>query len=817
MFKNYLITSWRNILRSKGFSFLNISGLAVGLAVCFLILLYVRAELSYDAYHAYADRTYRIQNAWFNADGSIQGEFATLAPSYAPLLRNDFPEIERLARIWGPGGMVIKVGDQVFTEERFFFAEPEIFEILTIPLGKGDPTTALQDVGSVVLSRTMARKYFGDGDPMGRELIIPSQGNRALQVSGIMEDVPANSHLHFDFLASYVTLKGLSGSGDNDYFLGTRNFSDNVTGIYARLSTRDGGPALQARIPAFLDKHFPPRADDQGRLVKTSESRTLHVQKVKDIHLYSHTRSDFEPGGDIRYVRLFTVVAFFILAIACVNFINLSTARGVKRAKEVGLRKVVGAGRRMLAVQFLGESFLVTLISLLLAAGLVALALPAFGRFTGHVMGFGRVLSPANLLVFAAGFLITGLAAGIYPALYLASFRPSAILRGELTRGTGGTALRKSLVVFQFAISIALIFSVTVISRQTRFMRTADLGYDRDNIICVPVERSISARWTDMKNDLLRERSILAATLSKRAPAGRLLDSPGFWAEVDRAKVQNTVGMPHNRVEHDFFKTYGMDLVAGRDFSIDMPTDAAEAFILNETAVKRLGFKSAEAAVGANFGTFSPNRTGRVIGVVRDFNYESLHRPVVPIVTYVLPGQANTLSLRIAPGSLDKVIRHVQSVFDRTNPAGPVKYEFLNDRLAALYRNEERTMKMFFAFSLLAITVGCLGLFGLAAYSAERRTKEIGVRKVLGASVPSIAGLLSREFTKWVIMANIIAWPVAYFGMRQWLQGFAYRVPIGIGPFVLSAALALVIALITVSYQAVRSAVSDPVESLRYQ
>ncbi|MBE0710778.1 MAG: ABC transporter permease, partial [Candidatus Aminicenantes bacterium] len=351
----------------------------------------------------------------------------------------------------------------------------------------------------------------------------------------------------------------------------------------------------------------------------------------------------------------------------------------------------------------------------------------------------------------------------------------------------------------------------------TRFMRTADLGYDRDNIICVPVERSISARWTDMKNDLLRERAILTATLSKRAPAGRLLDAPGFWAEVDGAKVQNTVGMPHNRVEHDFFKTYGMDLVAGRDFSIDMPTDAADAFILNETAVKRLGFKSAEAAIGANFGTFAPNRTGRVIGVVRDFNYESLHRPVVPIVTYVLPGQANTLSLRIAPGSLDKVVRHVQSVFDQFNPAGPVKYDFLNERLAALYRNEERTMKMFFAFSLLAVAVGCLGLFGLAAYSAERRTKEIGIRKVLGASAPSIAGLLSREFTKWVIMANIMAWPIAYFGMHQWLQGFAYRVSIGVGPFVLSAALALIIALITVSYQAVRSAVSDPVESLHYQ
>lgn len=817
MFKNYLITSWRNILKSKGFSFLNIAGLAVGLAVCFLILLYVRAETSYDAYHAHVDRIFRIQNAWLKADGSIQNEFSTLAPSYALLLRNDFPEIERLARTWNPSGTVIKAGDKTFTEERFFFAEPEIFDILTLPLVQGDPAAVLDDVGSVVLSRSTARRYFGDADPIGRSLVLPSQNNLEFLVTGIMEDVPSNSHIHFDFLASYITLKGRFGSGDADYFHGPRNFSDNVTAVYVRLADPGGGPALQAKMPDFLDRHFPPREDQQGRLVKASESRTLHVQKVKDIHLYAHTRSDFEPAGDIRTVRLFTAVALFILAIACVNFINLSTARGVKRAKEVGLRKVIGATRRMLAAQFLGESFLITFLALLLAAGLGMLALPAFGRFIGHPFGVGSLFSPAGLGLLLAGFLLTALAAGVYPALYLASFLPSAILRGELTKGKGGAALRKSLVVFQFAISIALIFSVTVITRQTRFLRTADIGYARDNIICVPVETAVSRRWTDMKAALLRERAILAATLSKRAPAGRLLDAPGFWAEVDGARLQNTVGMPHNRVEQDFFKTFGMTLVAGRDFSLEIPTDAAEAFVLNETAVRQLGFKSAEAAVGAAFGTFAPNRTGRVIGVVRDFNYESMHRPIVPIVTYIAPNQANTLTLRIAPGSLGQVVQHVQSVFDSIHPAGPVKYDFLSERLAALYRSEERAMRMFFFFSLLAVAVGCLGLFGLASFSAERRTKEIGVRKVLGASAPAIAGLLSREFTKWVVIANLIAWPAAYFATRQWLQGFAYRVPIGFVPFALSAALALVVALITVSYQAVRSALSDPVKSLRYE
>ncbi|MBN2265394.1 MAG: ABC transporter permease [Candidatus Aminicenantes bacterium] len=817
MLKNYFVTAWRNIVKAKGFSFLNIAGLAVGLAVCLLILLYVRAETSYDAYHAHVDRIYRIQNAWLNADGSIRGEFATLAPSYAILLSNDFPEIERLARTWNPSGTVVRAGDRTFTEERLFFAEPEIFDILTLPLVQGDPATALNDVGGIVLSRTTARRYFGDADPMGRSITLPSRGNLEFRVTGVMEDVPLHSHIHFDFLASYITLKGLSGSGDADYFHGTRNFSDNVTAVYVRLAAPNGGPELQAKMPAFLDRHFPAREDEQGRLVKTSESRTLHVQKVKDIHLYAHTRADFEPAGDIRTVRLFTIIALFILAIACVNFVNLSTARGAKRAKEVGLRKVVGAARRTLAAQFLGESFLVTFLALLLAMGLTLLALPAYGRFVGHPFGAATLVSPAGLGLLLAGFLLTGLAAGVYPAFFLASFRPSTILRGELTRGKGGVALRKGLVVCQFAISIALIFAVTVIARQTRFLRTADLGYARDNIICIPVETAVSRRWTDMKTALLREPTVLAATLSKRAPAGRLLDSPGFWAEIDGNRVQSAFGMPHNRVEHDFFKTYGMTLVAGRDFSVEIPSDAAEAFVLNETAVRRLGIQSPEDAVGMAFGTFAPNRNGRVIGVVRDFNYESMHSPIVPIVSYVAPEQANTLSLRIAPGSLDKVARHVQSVFDSIHPAGPVEYDFLSERLAALYRGEERAMRLFFLFSFLAVTIGCLGLFGLAAFSAERRTKEIGIRKVFGASAPSVAALLSREFTKWVVVANVVAWPVAAFGMHRWLRGFAYRVSIGIVPFVLSASLAMAVALLTVSYQAVRASLADPVRSLRYE
>jgi len=815
MIKNYLLTAWRNIQKSKGFSLINIVGLAVGLTVCLLILLYVRDELSYDNYHTYADRIYRIQRSWYDADGSIGEGFATLAPSFVPLLKNEFKEIEEIARMFGIDNTVLKAGDIAFTEERLFFAEPEIFKILTIPLIRGDAETALNDTGAIVLSRSMAKKYFGDEDPTGKTITMDDR--LLFQVTGVMEDVPPNSHLHFDFLASYLTLKGLSGSGDNDYFHGTRNFSDNVTAVYARLAKDVKGSDMEAKIPAFLDRHFPARKDDQGRLVKISSVVFLRFMAVKDIHLRSHTRKEFELNSDIRYVALFTVIALFILAIACINFMNLSTARATKRAKEVGLRKVVGATRQTLAVQFLGESFLITFIAFVLALALAVVALSSFSQFTGHYLSLSQAFTPKNILVLAAGFLVTGLVAGLYPSLYVASYRPATILKGELTRGTGGVVLRRALIVFQFAISIALIFCISIISSQMRFIQNTDLGFDRENILLIPADRQIISHWPDVKNALLQEGSILAATLSKRAPSGRLLDSPGFQAEVYGKQVRSAFEMPHNRVEHDFFKTYGMKIIAGRDFSLEYPTDEQEAFILNETAVRQLGFKSPQEAVGTVFETFAPDKKGRVIGVVRDFNYESLHQTIVPIVTYIAPIQANTLSLRIASGSLSKVEKHVKDVLDRFRPAGSLEYDFLNDRLAALYRNEERTMNMFSAFSILAILIGCLGLLGLATYSAEQRTKEIGVRKVLGASVSNIMLLLSREFTKWVIAANIIAWPLAYLGMRRWLQNFAYRTAIGLEPFLLSAVLAFCIALITVSYQSIKSALADPVKSLRYE
>jgi putative ABC transport system permease protein len=818
MLKNYLKIALRNIGRHKGYSFINIAGLAIGMAVCILIVMFVRDELSYDTYHEHKDRIYRIERRWFAADGSVRGALCSVAPSFVPLLEEEFPEMEHVVRLLGSGDTLLTFGENNFVEERLYFAEQDIFEVFTIPMIKGNPETALKNPNSIVLSKSMVRKYFGDEDPMGKVMKVGSSGED-YQVTGVMKDVPENSHLHFDFLASFITLKGRYTyyKDESDYFFGSTNFSDNVTYTYLRLARDADSRQVAGRLPGFIDRHLPTYESESGDIFYPSRWNNLMLRKVTDIHLRSHTSNELEPNSDIRYVTLFTLIAVFILIIACINFMNLSTARAVKRAREVGLRKVVGANRRLLTTQFLGESLLIALLAMALALVLVAILLPYFSAFSGHELRFGLLMNSVGILILVTVFLITGLAAGLYPAVYLSAYKPATILRGELTRGLRGAIMRKVMVVFQFAISAALIISVAVVFKQMRFLQNANLGFQRENIVLVPSDPVVLPNWREIKNELLKNPRILAATLSKRAPSGRLLDDPGFLIEINGEMVDSPFSMPHNRVEHDFFKTYGMKIVAGRDFSVDYPTDENEAFILNETAVRRLGLKSPEEAVGLPIETRAPDLSGRVIGVVADFNYESLHHEIVPMITYIRLNQTNTMSLRIAAGDIRETIAYVQEVWGRFHPGYPVSYTFLDDRLNALYRNEERMMEMFGYFSLLAIFIACLGLFGLASFTTEQRTKEIGVRKVLGATVSKIIILLSKEFGKWVLVANIIAWPVAYFAMNKWLDNFAYRVNLGWTVFVLTAVLTSLIALLTVGYQSLKAAVANPADSLRYE
>ncbi len=819
MFTNYLKIAWRNIIRHKGFSFINIFGLAVGLACFLLITLYVQYELSYDRFHENRDRIFRIEPQFLNADGSERGSFSSLAPGFVPFLEKEFSEMERIVKILqlnSYGETVVVYGDKRFSEKRFYLSEPAVFEIFTMPMLQGNPQTALQDPNGLVISESMARKYFGPDNPLGKiiKVIHPQSGVNLLKIAGVMKDTPANAHVHFDFIGSLLLTKNLPGG--SDYFFGSRNLSDNITQVYMRLAAGVNPAVLSQRIPAFLDRAIPPRPDDSGNLVRTSTRLKLLLRPVTDIHLDSHTAKELEPNGDRTYVVFFLIIAFFILLLACINFTNLATARASKRAREVGLRKVVGSSRGRLAVQFLSESLVVTLLALLLALALARIFLPLFSGLFNCDLSFGPLLEPQSLLLLAAILIFTATCSGLYPAVYLSSFKPATILRGELTRGSGGARLRKSLVVFQFAIAAILIVSVGVTTRQMHFFRNADIGFSRENILLIPADGTILQNWQDAKESIIKSPYVKAATLSKRAPSSRLLDAPGFSVEVKGQKLRSDFRMPHNRVDFDFFKTYGIPVVAGRDFSKAHPADAGEAFILNETAVRQLGWKHAGEAIGKTM-TVPGRPPAPIIGVVADFNYESLHNEITAMVTYIVPNQVNTVSVRINPGNPQHAIDHIRAVWKRYNPEFPFRFDFLDEQLDSLYQNEKRMMDMFGTFSVLAIIIACLGLFGLASFAAAKRTKEIGVRKIFGASIAKIVGILVREFMWLVLIANLIAWPLAYAIMRNWLQGFAYRVSMDIRFFLLSGLLTLLIALLTVSYQAIHAASANPVDSLRYE
>ncbi len=810
---NYLKIAVRGIKRNKGYSVINISGLSIGIAVCLLILLYVRAEYSYDHFNKNADRIYRLERQFIDASGEVRGSFATLAPSFTPLLKKDFSQISEIARVFYARNTKVKLNNKNFIEKNVFFAERNIFKIFTIPMITGNPETALKEPFTIVVSESAAHKYFGDVNPVGKDVELL---NNRYKITGIFKDTPYFSHIHFGMIASYLSLKGLGGSYNikEDYFLGNDNFSDNVCLTYALLKKNADVEKIQKDVPAFLDNHLHSAVSDDGRVTKASKWTNIYFRKLTDIHLHSRNTAEVEPAGDAGYVSLFAVVAVFILLIACVNFINLSTAKASKRAKEIGLRKVVGADRKLLVMQFLGESLLLSFIAMIAAIYLVSTALPYFSSFAGTKIEFGMITDFYGVLLIICVFLLTGILAGMYPAFYLTAFKPSTILRGEFTKGTKGLALRKVLVVFQFAISAVLIIGVIVIYKQMSFLRGADLGFNKENVLLIPIDRSVRLQWQDVKRNLLRGSGIVSATVSKRAPSDQLLDAPGFEAEVNGRKVKSSFNMAHNRVGYDFFKTYGMKIIAGRDFSISHPTDDSLAYIINETACRRLGWNNPQKSIGSVFKA-NGYAEGKIIGVVKNFNYESLHKKILPIVTYISHSSVNTAAIRIADGNIQSSINYIKKIFKTYEPGTEINYFFLDDRLDAQYKNEEEMMELFVYFSILAIFVASLGLLGLSAFTAEQKYKEIAVRKVHGASSGNIMLLMSKQFVKWVITANVFALPVVYIWMKGWLSNFAYRISIDPAIFIWGLFITVGVAAATVSFQTVKAARSNPAKYLR--
>ena len=795
MFKNYLKISFRNLWRAKGYSAINLAGLATGMACFILILLWVQDELSYDKFHENTNRLFRVVR--LDRDDPSQGVCRAGAP-WGPALYNDFPEVENFVRFRGHGRTLMSSGDKGFYESEGLYADSTIFEVFTFPLLKGNPKTALTRPNTMVINERMAEKYFGTEDPVGQSLVFNNQDE--FEITGLMQNIPANSHIKFDYLIPFFMYQRWDTSE-----WGVNNF-------YTYLLLAEGtATQLEAKIPEFLERHAGER---------TAAASINKLQPITDIHLHSNLLRELEANGDIANIYIFSAIAIFILLIACINFMNLATARSANRAKEVGIRKVVGSQRLQLIKQFLGESIFLSILGILLAVGLVELLIPNFNELSGKQLSldFGNNVFLLTGLLFMA--LIVGFISGAYPAFFLSSFKPIAAIKGDVGSGKSSSILRKGLVILQFAISITLIVGTAVVYRQLNYMSSKKLGFDREQVLVIRMDNSeIKSKQELFRNELLRNSAISGVSATSNLLGG------GDWGmpfSYEGSGDENRFSARVLVVDPNFVETLGMQIVDGRNFSYEFTTDISAAYILNESAVKQIGFDN---PVGKSFGRPTERNEqgkwdyekGSVVGVIKDFHFRSFHEEIQPMVLFMIPEWFSYLSVRIRPENISTTIDFVENKWHEFDPNRPFDYFFLDEIFDQMYRAEQRFGNTFVAFSVIAVVIACLGLFGLASFMAERRTKEIGIRKVLGASIINIVSQLSKDFTKWVIFANLIAWPVAFFVMTKWLQNFAYQVGMSLDTFLLAGVLALLIALLTVSFHAIKAAISNPVDALRHE
>lgn len=694
-----------------------------------------------------------------------------------------------------------------------FLAEENLFKVFTIPVLKGNPDRALVDPFSVMLSDEMAEKYFGTEDPLDKELQV--DGQFAAKVSGVFKKFPANSHFHPDFLVSFSTLRDTNIYGEE----GLRtNWGNNSFSTYLLLPKNYDPKRMEAQFPAFLDRHM--TGDMPPEMPKPSTWTKLFLNKMTDIHLHSHLDTEIEPNGDIQRVYIFGAIAVLILLIAAINYMNLSTARSATRAREIGIRKVAGAQQRELIGQFLSESLLMTLLAMVLAVGLTGLALPVLEGLTGKNLTIQSIFNGRFLLLAIGVTAVVGLLSGVYPAVFMASFQPIAVLKGGglPLRGSGGNvSLRKVLVVGQFAISIILISCTGIVFQQLNYMQEKSLGFDKEQVITLPYYSILGARWEAFRQEMRANPSVKEVGRSLLVPSNRLLNSSGTAkVQMGDTLLNSSESLYQVYADHDFFPAYGIPFAAGRNFSRDFKTDDSTAFIINETAMRMIGWQNPAEAIGRPF-EYEGRHSGRLIGVVKDFNFESLHERVKPIVFYMPTGGNNFthISLKLSGNNIPTALSHVEKIWRQFIPDFPYQYTFVDESFGQLYEAEQRQGRLFTLFSGVAIFIASLGLFGLAAFATAQRVKEIGIRKVLGASVGNIVTLISKDFVWLVLIASVIAVPVAWYAMSNWLEDFAYRIQLPWWMFALAVSLALAIALLTVSFQAVRAAVANPVESLK--
>jgi len=791
MIKNYFKIAFRNLWRHRTFSFINIMGLTVGLTAFFLIFLYVKFELSYDAFNTKADRIYRVV-----ADLKTPSEtINTSGPAWAvaPNIKDEFPEVEAFVRV-SNANLLVRKGDIKFQEEDAMWADSALFQVFDFKLLKGNPRTALKEQLSIVFSETAAKKYFGNKDPMGQTLLLTGDALPS-KVTGIMKDMPENSQIKTDMLVSMSTLTQRFNNGLDSQWA---NYGNRT---FILLKPQTSAKALQAKLPAFLEKR------NGTEMKKYQMFPTLLFEPLRYVYLYS-TR-DGSKTGNSNNVYIFSIIAVFILVIACINFINLTTARSAERAKEVGIRKVVGAGKVQLAKQFIGESVLICIIAFILAVIASGLLLSPFNQLSGKVISTGLFTHPSYLLILLGISIAIGILAGIYPALVLSSFQPVKVLKGRFATGTKGILLRKALVVAQFTISIALIIGTIVVYSQMKYMRNQDLGFNKDQKLIVdthgdPAKNTLKQAVAGLPN-------IISTSLTGSVPGG---GNPGAYSQVENRKGDMQIAnLDLYFTDFDYIPQYKIKMVAGRAFAKEMGTDTTQAMILNETAVKMFGYSSPQQIIGKKFDQWG--RKGNIIGVMEDFHFRSLQEVIKPLSMRIEPDGCSLLSVNISATNVQKTIASIEGKWKTLIPNRPFNYFFLDEFFDKQYRSEVRFGKLFLNFALLAIFISCLGLLGLASYSTMQRTKEIGIRKVMGASVSGIVNLLSKDFLVLVLISFVIAAPVAWYSMHTWLKDFAYRIDISWWVFALAALLAVFIALGTISFQAIRAAMANPVKSLR--
>ncbi len=795
-------------MKHKLISFINLFGLTIGLTCCLLILTYILNELSYDKYNKNANQVYRLTRTFYNGNGEATFNLATVSPPFGYYFPSEFPEIQKMTRLLDNGNTPLRYKDKLINEQDVYFADENLFNVFTVKVLKGNPKTALNEPFTIMLTEETAKKYFGNEDPVNK--VIRANNQFDVKVTGIYKAFPSNAHIHPNMLVSFNTLKDNSVYGEE----GLRtNWGNNSFFTYLLLPKDYNVKKMKARFPAFLDKHM---ADQYGGM-QPSKYTKLDLQKLTDIHLYSHTDDEAEPNGDVSRVYIFSAIALFILLIACINYMNLSTARSALRAREIGIRKVVGARKKELIAQFLSESVLITWTAIIIAIILLYITLPWLNKVSDQNLTVDILMKWQVLIPLFLSPFIIGIISGLYPALFMSSFQPVKTLKGLFKVKGSSISFRKMLVVTQFAISIILIIATIVVFQQLHYMQNASLGYDKEHIVTMSYNSELNDQYESFRNTLLQDRNIKEVGRSSRIPTGRLLDGTGAATLGSDSMVPVKADIRYVATDYNFIPTYEISLIAGRNFSRTYGTDTSN-FIINETAAKAVGWKSGEQAVGKDFrygGT-----TGHIIGVMKDFHFESLHQEISPLIFIMpasSPGQSpyGKISIKISGENISSTLATIKNTWQKFLPQLPYQYTFLDENFSKLYDAEQKQETIFTTFACIAIFIACLGLFGLSAFAISQRVKEIGVRKVLGADVSNIVVLLSKDFLKLVMIAAGIAFPVAWYAMYNWLQGFAYRINIQWWVFIIAALAAVCIALFTISFQAIKAAIANPVKSLR--